>query len=562
MEKIIETKTCTHCWVSFPITDKDIEFYDKVSPIFGGVKYTIPTPTLCPDCRNQRRLSFRNERNLYRRKCEATGKSIISIYSPDKPYKVYEQSEWWSDKWDALEYGKNFDFSRGFFEQFEELWLHIPKLQILVSLCENSDYTNGSAYNKNCYLIFASDHNEECYYSDNIYRCNNVFDSSDLNDCNICYECIGSTKCNNCYYLFDCHDCNDMMFCFDCKNCNNCFLSSNLRNKKFYFKNKEYSEEEYLKKIEKYKSKSNAQIFEELIQIKNNSIHLSFHGIGNENCLWDYISNCKNSRDIYSANNLEDCKHIINGNWAKDCQDWYVVVDNSSLVYEGVSIVLLNKWAFNFWCWNWSSDIYYSDHCQTSHNLFGCIWLSNKSYCIFNKQYTREEYEALVPKIIEHMKSTWEWGEFFPSSISPFGYNETVASEYYPLGRDVAVQRLYKWSDYENPRPDVSKIIPASKLPDDITKIPDDILNWAIECEVTGKPFRIIKQELEFYRKHNLPIPRRHPDQRHLDRMALRNPRKLFERKCDKCGMEIQTTYSPERPEIVYCENCYNKEIL
>jgi len=79
----------------------------------------------------------------------------------------------------------------------------------------------------------------------------------------------------------------------------------------------------------------------------------------------------------------------------------------------------------------------------------------------------------------------------------------------------------------------VDKIIPANKLPENIADIPDDILNWAIECEITKKPFRIIKEELEFYRKHNLPIPRRHPDQRHLDRMSLRNPRKLFERICD-----------------------------
>jgi len=79
----------------------------------------------------------------------------------------------------------------------------------------------------------------------------------------------------------------------------------------------------------------------------------------------------------------------------------------------------------------------------------------------------------------------------------------------------------------------VDKIIPASKLPENIADIPDDILNWAIECEITKKPFRIIKEELAFYRKHNLPIPRRHPDQRHLDRMSLRNPRKLFARICD-----------------------------
>jgi hypothetical protein len=103
--------------------------------------------------------------------------------------------------------------------------------------------------------------------------------------------------------------------------------------------------------------------------------------------------------------------------------------------------------------------------------------------------------------------------------MSPFGYNETVAQEYYPLTKEEALREGFNWSDYEVPFPTVSKIIPASKLLDTIEGIPDDILNWAIECEVSKKPFRIIKQELEFYRKHSLPIPRRHPDVRHADRM-------------------------------------------
>jgi CxxC-x17-CxxC domain-containing protein len=120
---------------------------------------------------------------------------------------------------------------------------------------------------------------------------------------------------------------------------------------------------------------------------------------------------------------------------------------------------------------------------------------------------------------------------------------------------------MFNWSDYEAPFPKVEKIIPANKLPENISEIPDDILNWAIECEITKKPFRIIKQELDFYRKYNLPIPRKHPSQRHLERMNFRNPRKLFKRKCDKCGKKIQTTYNPERLEIVYCQDCYEREI-
>ena len=194
-----------------------------------------------------------------------------------------------------------------------------------------------------------------------------------------------------------------------------------------------------------------------------------------------------------------------------------------------------------------------------------------------------------------------EWGEFFPSILSPFGYNETVAQEYYPLTRESVIARneaiqdnnsntgsprsarddgatgakspalrapslqrglRYNWSDYEPPFPKVEKVIPASKLPENIKDIPDDILNWAIECEVTKKPFRIISQELDFYRKHSLPIPHRHPDIRHEDRMKLRNPRKLWERKCDKCGKEMVSTYSPEREDTVYCEECYEREFL
>jgi len=198
-----------------------------------------------------------------------------------------------------------------------------------------------------------------------------------------------------------------------------------------------------------------------------------------------------------------------------------------------------------------------------------------------------------------------EWGEFFPPSLSPFGYNETVAMEYYPLTKEEALSKGFNWSDYEPPPPKVEKILnqeQMKKLPDNIKDIPDDILNWALTCEVTNKPYRIIKQELQFYREHNLPIPRRHPDQRHKDRMALRNPRKLWNRQCDcrnpkrkhssvilsgakeshgiacltgkqvtppsgtrndeqRCSNTFQTTYAPDRPEIVYCEDCYLKEV-
>jgi hypothetical protein len=159
------------------------------------------------------------------------------------------------------------------------------------------------------------------------------------------------------------------------------------------------------------------------------------------------------------------------------------------------------------------------------------------------------------------MQKTGEWGEFFPAKMSTFGYNESIANDHFPLSKEEAIKKGLNWSDYTPPPPKVEKTIPANRLPDRIENVPDDVLNWAIECEITGMPFKITEQELKFYRTHGIPIPRRHPNQRHMDRMALRNPRRLFDRNCAKCGSSIKTTYRPERKEVVYCDKCYMQTI-
>ena len=71
-DPIVERKICKVSGQSFAIFKSDLEFYDKISPVFNGKKYLIPTPRLCPEERQRRRLMFRNERKLYRRNCDAT----------------------------------------------------------------------------------------------------------------------------------------------------------------------------------------------------------------------------------------------------------------------------------------------------------------------------------------------------------------------------------------------------------------------------------------------------------------------------------------------------------
>ena len=73
-------RICKKCEVEFQIPQEDLEYYHNISPKFGGKTCEIPPPTLCFVCRHQKRLAFRNEINLYHRKCDSTGRQIISMY--------------------------------------------------------------------------------------------------------------------------------------------------------------------------------------------------------------------------------------------------------------------------------------------------------------------------------------------------------------------------------------------------------------------------------------------------------------------------------------------------
>lgn len=229
---------------------------------------------------------------------------------------------------------------------------------------------------------------------------------------------------------------------------------------------------------------------------------------------------------------------------------------NIERVYEG-SVIGYNCTSISF-CHMCNEEVYdllYCMDCYHSSNLFGCSGVRHKKYCILNKQYSKEEYEELMPKIIEHMKSTGEWGEFFPIEISPLAYNETHAQDYYPLTKEQALEKGYKWKDK-----DPKEYIESNyEISDRIDEVSDNITSQVLACKDCGRNYKIIQQELGFYKKQGIPVPVKCHDCRHYDRFKKRQPRSLWDRKCDKCQVQIFTTYSPERPEKVYCEQCYLK---
>ncbi len=561
--------SCSKCQQSFAIEDRDLAFYDKVSPVFGGKKYPVAAPKLCPDCRQQRRQAFRNERKVYNRTCAACQKAVISIYSPNKDTLVYCNSCWWNDNWDPINYGKPYDFSKSFFEQWNDLWKAVPKLGLIVwGDGINSDYTNDVLKCVNSYLIFDGEQSKDSFYGETFHTIQDCTDFLCIKSCELNYETINCTNCYNLKYSRFSENCSDSFFLIDCIGCKHCIGCSNLQQKEYYIFNRPYSPSEYeqiLKGLQ-LNSYQHLQDFKQKAeQFFAQQPKKAFRGRMNENSTGNNINNCQNTADCFDCNDLRDCRFCTNMLLdATDCYDIDIWGNTTSLAYNAAMIGLgCQQMIGNYYTCFDSHDIYHSAFCwQGSSNLFGCVGLKHKEYCILNTQYSKEEYEQLVPRIIEQMIALGEWAEFFPPWLSPFGYNETVAQEFFPLTKEQALAQGFHWSDYEAPRPAVKQVVPAAEITDDINQVTDDILDTAIACEVTGRLFRIIKPELAYYRRQGIPIPHRHPDQRHTDRQKLRPPRHLWARNCCQCQAAVQSVYAPERSERVLCEKCYAEAIL
>jgi len=546
------TQTCRISGNQFVVSDEDQAFLKRLN---------MPLPTLCPEERSRRRMSFRNDHNLYYRKCSKTGKQVISLYLPDSPFTIYNQELYWSDAWDAHDYGRDFDFTRPFFEQFKELQNVVPRIAINGQGNVNCDYTSYAGWSKNCYLTFTADRNEDCFYGAYAFDNNDCCDFLFSDKSEFCYEIIDCNSCYHCMYGLNLRNCSDCIMCRDCIGCDNCFGCVGLRSQKYCYFNEQLSKEDYEKKIknlnlDSYKSREDAKkkVADFILKYPRKNLDIK----GCENVVGDHIKFSKNCFLAYDIKDCEDCRYVSHLVDAKDSMDWDYYGYGSEMCYEISSAVQLKFCAFCMNSWDGNSNLYYCDLMSSSKNCFGCIGIKRGNYCILNKQHTQEEYEELLPRIIEHMKKTGEWGEFFPSELSPYCYNETVAQDYMPLTKEEVKARGLRWLDnskqggYDGP-----PVI----IPDHAKDADESFCKQILTCEISGKNYKIIPQELAFYKKHNIPLPRRAPDQRYLDRMALRNPRHWWIRNCDKCGSEMHTTYASDRPEIVYCEDCYMKEV-
>jgi len=510
--KKIIMETCKLCGTQFEIPENDQRYFQI---------HDVSHPKYCRLCSWQRKLSWQNECQIYKRKCDATGKTMISVYKEGTKFPVYEKEYWTSGEWNLPE--TSYDESKPFFEQYWNFSKQVPRPSTNRVGAENSEYAHLIFDSKSCYLSFQVFQSERLI---GCYRAVRMKDSANSFFCiesELLCECVNCSRGYNLKFSKDCENCSDSAFLFDCKGCRNCFMCWNLRNKEYFFMNEKYSKEEYEKKIAEYdlsQPEGQKRAKRDFENLKEKFIVKASHKINCENCFGDYLVGCKDCNEIYFSDGCRDSKNILRG--TEDINSFDAVVGGKiELCYNLLQPGWCYRCAFTMSC-NRCNDIYFSESCDDCNECLGCISLKRGKFCIFNKKYTEDEYYRLKHKIFEELKDSELFEEFFDPEKSPFYYEETIADLYFPRAAEKAEGSFGEGK--------------------------------CVSCE---RVLQFSEAEKSFYEKMGLALPDRCFGCRIF---ALARPYSVVQleaKSCLKCGKQVFSG----RNGGVYCEECYLKEV-
>lgn len=546
-------KVCTSCNDNFEITDRELLMYEKVNLVI---------PSICVQCRWKHHMAFWPFGKFRTGVSDLSGERLITILPENARYPIYTSKEWWSDAWDPMDYGQDYDSNRSFFDQLKELQEKVPRPHQQGAQNVDCDWCDDAWESKNCYLSRSTLRAENLLYG---YRAIDIKDSADIShvfNLDQCYDCGYCFSSYNLLFSKNCRDCIDSSFLFDCRNCSNCFMSWNLRGKSYCIENVQYTKEEYIEKIKNINFGSYEQLqkfknqYKEIL--KNNAVHKENFNIKTYGSFGTYMTNCNNCTNVFCWEDSENCINCLRGLKAKDCIDmtgcWGIQVSgNNSCCTNAYDL------KGSIWC-DGARYSEYCDECLEVDYCFGCVGLKKKKYCILNRQYTKEEYETLKEKIIRDMKESGEYGQFPPYSLGLLPYNLSTASIYFPeVTRKYVEERGGYWEEGYNK---TIEGLPTNELPDLISEVDSSISKQALICPITGWRYNISEAELAFLKNKNIALPRVHFDVRTKERLLPMSQTRNEAYNCTYCEKSVMAYYPKDWGyKKIACEECYLREI-
>ncbi len=299
-----------------------------------------------------------------------------------------------------------------FFSEFNKLLLRYPKVPPNIHNSENSEYGEHLANCKNMHIAFDSSSCSDCLYLYDSYIAKNCIDCDYTVESELCYESVDPFKCYNSAFLEYCVGTRDAYYSANCFNCHNIFGCINLAGKSFCIFNRQLSEEEYKRRVKEYLKWPPEKVLETLETLKKRYPLTQTHEAHNENSAYgNYSHYNKNCYMCFDSAHNEGCSYLYDSHHNASSFDMTCAYDKNELSYQIVDSVKLFNCNFAFLSNN-SHDSSYIFNCRNVKNCIGCVSLSNKQYCILNRQLSKEEYERVSKQLLEEFKQkNFDWAD-------------------------------------------------------------------------------------------------------------------------------------------------------
>ncbi len=530
----------------------------QISPLEQELRQKLgaPPPRVLPKFTFRQLMAFWPHWSLHKRKCDRTGKSLISIFGPDCPYPVWNREDWIQF---ANPPSVSVDLSRPFFPQLWELFQRCPIPHNLGIGNENCEYTDDWWYSKNCYLCHSGVHCEDCEYCYRIFGLRDSAFSVFSFHSELCFELVNSSNCFSVISAINCKNCHDSAFLFDCRNVSHCLLCWNLRNAKFCIRNVQLTEEEYLKERSRLKLTSRSEYnrlvneFESIISTK-----AYWKAADVEHCVdsfGNFLEHCKNCENGYFFSDAEDSVNIVRGKDFRDCLDCVgpFLVERSYLsavaqdrCYDVVCSAVITT----------CRSVDYCFHCYKCEDCFGCCGLVGKRFCVFNREYPEREYRELVARLKQKIAHDGDAGRFFPGHFAPNPYEESLAGFHFPLASEEISALGFRPTNYSRRKPE--GIRELAEIPDSSRDVPLSLCDQVYWDERELRPFQISKSYLKFAQKSDVPLP----DGFYTCRLKqlfrwLPFNGELRHVRCVQSGEEVFTTLPPNFDPLIVSRKAY-----
>ncbi len=540
------------------MTDEEIGWYKK---------FNVPPSTVAPMNRVKITTLFGTGFGWWWNKHAVTGKPLLSYVHPANGIKVLPDPEFFEQ--DNTNKAVEYQSATSFFDQIRALQLEVPftawrsmtvpvnSIALLSQGDENSFFVT-ACKSKNSFYAYAVDNMEnsaEAFESEHI-----------INSFNVLY----SQRIYDCKFVRQSADCLNSAFLFDCRNCEFCFGATNKRNRKYVWFNEQLSKEEWEKRraevdlgsrevLEEYIAKFQELVGHKAIWPENFNEHV-------EDCTGEYLAKCRRCKFMYSGYDSQD--------------NYYGAVflgNNENNAYVGGAINSFD----NFYCHAplksrgckyvhstyESQNVEYSMQCYNCENCFGCVGLIRKSFCIFNKQYTPEEYWKRVDELKCAMLDRGEYGEFFPAKFSP-SYWAVSVGLLYQIEEAEAAKLGCLMLDPESAGalgelPAGAVMRSPEELPDNINQT--DVDAWGgqpMMDPVEKRRYALLKPEIALYKELGIAIRAMHPMTRLRSMVFEANSGNFVDAHCAKCQKSLVVATNKTYPDrTIYCREDYLKFI-